>query len=160
MTRSRTALQLLQLLLTASALFLPATGRGGEILRVSGTGTALGALRRLAPVYAKANPGHELKVLASVGSGGAFHAVARGALDVGIAARPLTKEEFRLGLVAIPYARTPLILAAGPRVGATGVTAAEVARMYRGELVRWPDGERVRVVLRQRDDADMQILLA
>ena len=160
MKRSRTALQSLLLLLTTGTLLLPATGRGAEILRVSGTGTALGTLRRLAAAYAKANPGHELKILASVGSSGAFNAVARGALDVGIAARPLTKEEFGLGLVAIPYARTPFILAAGPRVGATGVTAAEVARMYRGELARWPDGERVRVVLRQRDDADMQILLA
>jgi phosphate transport system substrate-binding protein len=141
------------------ALLLPAAGRAEEALRVSGTGTALGAMRLLATSFEKANPGRQLHVLASVGSGGAFKAVAQGALDVGISARALRKDEFGLGLVAIPYAKTPFLFAAGPRTGVTGVTSAEVERMFRGELTRWPNGERIRVVLRPRSDADTQLLL-
>lgn len=140
-------------------LLLPVPALAEEALRVSGTGTALGAMRLLAASYEKANPGRQLRVLASVGSGGAFKAVAQGALDVGISARSLRKDEFGLGLVAIPYARTPFLFAAGPRAGVTGVTSVEVARMLRGELTRWPNGERVRVVLRPRSDADTQLLL-
>ncbi|HSM91815.1 MAG TPA: substrate-binding domain-containing protein [Anaeromyxobacteraceae bacterium] len=155
MTLSRAALSLL----VGAAVALPAAGGAAERLRISGTGSALGTLRRLAPAFAKASPGHELEVLASVGSGGAFQAVARGALDVGISARALRPDEFGMGLVAIPYARTPFVFAAGPRVESTSVTAAEVARMYRGDLGRWPNGERVRVVLRPRGDADTQALL-
>ncbi len=143
-----------------ATLLLPAAGRAGEVLRVSGTGTALGAMRQLAAAFEEAHPGHQLKVLASVGSGGAFQAVAKGALDIGISARPLRKDEFSLGLVAIPYAETPFLFAAGPRTGVTGVTATEVARMYRGEVSRWPNGERIRLVLRPRTDADTQIVLA
>ena len=155
MTLSRAALSLL----VGAAVALPAAGGAAERLRISGTGSALGTLRRLAPAFANASPGHELEVLASVGSGGAFQAVARGALDVGISARALRPDEFGMGLVAIPYARTPFVFAAGPRVESTSVTAAEVARMYRGDLGRWPNGERVRVVLRPRGDADTQALL-
>ncbi|MGB8932948.1 MAG: substrate-binding domain-containing protein [Anaeromyxobacteraceae bacterium] len=146
-------------LVTCLALVLPTAGRAAEVLRVSGTGTALGTLRQLSAAFARANPGRELKVLASVGSAGAVQAVARGALDMGVSARPLRRDEFSLGLVAIPYARTPLLFAVGPRVGATSITASELAKIYRGDLARWPNGERVRVVLRPRDEADTQFLI-
>lgn len=147
-------------LLLGVVLALPAGSRAEELLRVSGTGTALGTMRRLGEAYAKANPASQIKVLTSVGSGGAFRAVAEGALELGISARPLKSEEYGLGLVALPYARTPFLFAAGPRSGATNLTPAEVVRIFRGEVTRWPNGERLRLVLRPRTDADTQILSA
>lgn len=147
-------------LLAAAALLLPGAGGAEEEIRASGTGTALGTLRRLAEPFAKANPGFRIRTLASIGSGGAFRAVAQGALDLGISARPLKADEVGMGLVALPYARTPFLFAAGPRSGAKGVTTADVVRMYRGELSRWPNGERLRLVLRPLADADTQILMA
>lgn len=145
-------------LLAGGALVLPAAG-GAEELRVSGTGTALGTLRALAGPFAKANPGLQLRTLASVGSGGAFRAVSQGALDIGISARTLKPEEVGMGLVALPYARTPFIFVAGPRAGVTNLTTAEAIRIYRGEMTQWPNGERLRLVLRPRSDADTQILM-
>lgn len=147
-------------LLLGVVLALPAGPRAEELLRVSGTGTALGTMRLLGEAYARANPRSQIKVLTSVGSGGAFRAVAEGALDLGISARALKPEEYGLGLVALPYARTPFLFAAGPRSGATNLTPAEVVRIFRGEVTKWPNGERLRLVLRPRTDADTQILSA
>ena len=162
MTRSQILMRLrlracLALLLGA---LLPGAGAAQETVRITGTGTALGTLRLLAAPYEKANPGSRLQVLPSVGSSGAFKAVSKGAIDVGVSARPLRKSEYGLGLVAFPYARTPLLFAAGPRSGAKDLTHADAVRAYRGELLSWPNGERLRLVLRPRADADTELLIA
>lgn len=148
------------LLLLGAILLLPPAVRAEETLRVSGTGTALGTMRRLGEAFAKATPGYALETLASVGSGGAFRAVADGALQLGISARPLKPEEYGMGLVALPYARTPFLFAAEPRSGAKDLTTAEALRIFRGEVTTWPHGGRLRLVLRPRTDADTQILMA
>jgi len=57
-------------------------------------------------------------------------------------------------VVTLPYARTPFVFAAGPRVTARDLSAADLARIYRGELTAWPDGERIRLVMRPRSDTD------
>jgi phosphate transport system substrate-binding protein len=152
--------RIVAVLCTGSALLNPGAGGAVVLLRATGTGTALGTMRALSAAFEKANPGYRLQVLASVGSGGALKAVAGGAVEIGLSARPLRPDEYQLGLVALPYARTPFYLAAGPRTGITGITASELARIYRGELATWPSGERVRVVLRPKADADTQILQA
>lgn len=151
-------------LLAASAMaafLLPAPGVGAqEVLRVGGTGSALGTMRRLSGAFESKNPGHRLAVLPSVGSTGAISAVANGALDVGLSARPIEPEERALGLTALPYARTPLLFAAGPRAGVREITTGELVRIYRGELKTWPNGERVRLVMRPRTDVDSALLRA
>jgi phosphate transport system substrate-binding protein len=129
-------------------------------LRASGTGTALGTMRHLAAAFANASPGDRIEILPSIGTSGAVKAVARRVLDLGLLGRALTAEEKALGVIALPYARTPLVFVAGPRAGVSGITAADAARLYRGEFVSWPSGERVRLVLRPRIDADTQLLRA
>jgi phosphate transport system substrate-binding protein len=147
-------------LCVATALLLPRASAAEETLRITGTGTALGTLRQLAAPFEKANPGSRLQILPSVGSSGAFKAVSQGAIDVGVSARPLRTAEYGLGLVAFPYARTPLLFAVGPRAGAKDLTHDDAVRIYRGELLRWPNGERLRLVLRPRMDADTELLTA
>lgn len=145
----------------AAALVLAApAGRAEEPLRGSGTGTALGAMRRLATAFARASPGDALDVRPSVGSGGAFKAVAAGALDLGFAGRELSPQESELGLMALPYARTPFVFVAGPRSGVSGITEREAAAIYRGDMAAWPGGERIRLILRPRSDADTLLLRA
>jgi phosphate transport system substrate-binding protein len=155
LTRYHTCVALAAFLLAAA----PAA-YGEEVLRASGTGTALGAMRRLGAAYTSANPGRRLHVLPSVGTTGALQALTRGVLDIALSGRPLELAEETLGLEAVPYARTPFVFAVGPRVGVTGITAGDIARIYRGDLSTWPSGERVRVVLRPRGDVDSAILRA
>lgn len=141
------------------AAFAP-DARGEAPLRASGTGTALGALRHLAAAFAHASPGDRLEILPSIGTSGAVKAVARHVIDLGFLGRSPSAEEKSLGLIVLPYARTPFVFVAGPRAGVSGITAADAARIYRGELLTWPGGERVRLVLRPKIDADTQLLRA
>jgi phosphate transport system substrate-binding protein len=134
--------------------------RGEDRLRASGTGTALGAMRRLGEAFEKADPGQRLVVLPSLGSSGALKAVAAGAIDLALAGRPLRPGEQGLGLRSVPYAKTPFVFAVNARAGVTGITAAEAARIYRGEQERWPSGERVRLVLRPRAETDTTTVAA
>jgi phosphate transport system substrate-binding protein len=145
---------LLASLCTALLLLAPVPAPAAEVLRISGTGSALGAIRELVPAFEKGHPGVTVKLLPSVGSAGAIQAVREQALEVGISSRPLRAEDRALGLAEVAYARTPFVFAAGPRVTATGLTPGELARIYRGELTRWPDGERIRLVLRPAGDVD------
>lgn len=140
--------------LLAGLLLVAPAARAAEVVRISGTGSALGPLTRLARAFEAVEPGVQVRLLPSVGSSGAVKAVAAGALDLGISGRPLRPDEAALGITAVELARTPFLLAAGPRAGATGLTAAELARIYRGEATTWPGGERIRPVLRPPSDAD------
>jgi phosphate transport system substrate-binding protein len=137
-----------------AALLLAAPARAEEVLRVTGTGSALGVLARIAPAFEKANPGVKLKILPSLGSAGAVKAVAAGALDLGLSGRTLRPDEAALGLDGITVARTPFLFAVGPRAGATRIGADELASIYRGERSTWPGGERIRLVLRPSADTD------
>ena len=147
-------------LIASATLAHSPDARAADLLRASGTGSALGAMRRLAEAFAEAGPGDRLEVLSSLGTNGAIQAVAHGALDLGFLGRDLTPREKALGLVALPYARTPFVFVAGPRSGVSGITAADAVRIYRGEVATWPGGERVRVVLRPKADSDNELLRA
>jgi phosphate transport system substrate-binding protein len=144
----------LELLLAATLAGSPVVAGAAEMLRISGTGTALGTVQQLLPGFERLHPGVTVKLLPSVGSSGAIQAVAEGVLDIGISGRPLSPEERARGLVELAYASTPFVFAAGPRVTAAGLTESQLARIYRGELTAWEDGERIRLVLRPRSDVD------
>lgn len=146
--------------MAAIAALVSAPRARADALRASGTGTALGAMRHLAAAFERASAGDRLDVLPSIGSSGAVKAVAQGALDLGFLGRSLEPDEKALGLVALPYARTPFVFVAGPRSGVSSITSAEATRIYRGELTTWPTGERVRVILRPKMDADTLLLRA
>jgi phosphate transport system substrate-binding protein len=144
----------------ASTLALAPARGDAETLRVSGTGTALGPLRQVARAFEQAHPGQSVKILPSVGSAGAIQAVAEGAIEAGFTGRPLREGERREELLVLELARTPFLFAVGPRVPISSITAVELARIYRGELTAWPNGERVRLVLRPRADVDTLLVRA
>lgn len=132
----------------------------GEVIEVGGTGSALGSVRLLGAAFEKSNPGVRVHVQPSIGSGGAVRAVSKGVLDVGLVSRALSDDEWGLDLSVIPYARTPFILVAWRNVAADGLSIEALERIYRGELLTWPKGERVRIVLRPENDVDTQLIRA
>jgi phosphate transport system substrate-binding protein len=97
-------------------------------------------------------------VLPSLGSTGAIEAVAQGALDVAVSGRALRDAESQKGLLAVEVARTPFVFAVGRGAGVSGVTTDELAAIYRGEKTTWPNGQRIRLVLRPSSDVDTGLL--
>lgn len=139
--------------------FIPAA-RAQEPLRVGGTGSAVAAMTLLGAAAAAQDPSLRVRVLPSMGSAGAIQAVADGVLDVGVSGRPLRGAEPALGLVEREVARTPFVFAVGPSVTASTITKGDLVDHYRGTRITWPDGQRVRPVLRPEFDADTEILRA
>ena len=127
-------------------------------LRLGGTGMALAAMRRVAAAFAAATPGMAAVVLPSLGTSGGLAAARAGALDLALLARPLADGERAEGFDELPYARTPLAFVTSGGGTTAGVTLAEVAAILRGEITTWPDGSRLRLVRRDRSDADWQLL--
>ncbi len=135
----------------------PAANAGG-VIKIGGVGSALGTMKILAAEFAKSYPGTKVVVLPSIGSKGALKAVPDGAIDIGLLGMPVGRDDAPAGITVIEYARTPFIFVTGKEVGMKGLTAGEVAKILRGEMPRWPTGERIRLILRRPDDADNIIL--
>ncbi len=149
---SRSVILLLALLAAAR------DSRAGEPVRVAGTGGAVAAMTRLAVEAAIQDPSLAVRVLPSLGSTGAIKALADGALDLAIIARPLRATERALGIAGWKLARSPLLFAVGPGVEASDLTTDDLVAIYLGTRLTWPDGQRLRLVLRQDTDADTGIL--
>jgi phosphate transport system substrate-binding protein len=120
----------------------------------------MAAMSRVGAVAAQQDPDLHLRVLPSLGSTGAVRAVADGAIDVAVIGRPLRDSEKGTGLAEREVARTPFVFAVGSRSGTTGITTDQLVAIYLGTRLAWPDGQRVRPVLRPPSDADTEILRA
>ncbi len=154
--RTLSARPLFSLLLLAAVL-LPAPLLAQETIRIGGTGTGLGTMSLLASAFQKKHREIKIRIMPSIGSSGAIRATAQGALDIGLNGRPLKEEEARLGLVVTEYAKTPFVFAVQKDVPIQGLSTDELAKIYRGDMQAWPNGEWVRLVLRPRSDADTTI---
>jgi phosphate transport system substrate-binding protein len=141
--------------LVITSFSLHSTTLAEEVLKIGGTGTALGSMQLLVKAFEKSYPSiNVMVILPSIGSGGAIKAASKGAIDIGLSARPIKDEERKLGLSAIEYAKTPFILVVRKDVNISGLSTDEIIKIYRGEKETWPGGERIRLVLRQATDAD------
>ena len=146
-------------LMAAAVVFCqPSPASSGEVLRIGGTGGAVGTMKRLASVYSKSHPDIRIEIMPSIGSSGAVKAVSKGVLDIGLIARPLKESEGPLNLQVREYAVTPLVFATSTTCPMTDITTEELIKVYRGERRRWPCGSRVRLVLRPAGDSDTKVI--
>jgi phosphate transport system substrate-binding protein len=121
----------------------------GEAIKIGGAGSALGSMKMLAAAFEKKHPGVKVTVLASLGSIGGIKAVSKGALDIGIIGRPLNDEERKLGLFIIEYSKTPLVFITKKNITVSDISTQELIKIYKGDTQTWPNGERIRLILRQ-----------
>lgn len=127
-------------------------------LRIGGTGMALGTMRQIGDAYAATQTGVALQVLPSLGTSGGLAAVAAGAIELGLAARPLNDAELAKGLQGFAYARTPVAFVTHPGTDVSDITMKDVAQILRGRMTTWPSGEAIRLVRREPSDADWTML--
>lgn len=147
----------LVLALLMSATFSSAA-QTENVVRIGGAGSGLGVMKILADAFEKSHPGTKIKVLPSLGSSGGIKALVHGALDVAISGRELKTGEIKDGVVALECARTPFVFIANKSVTLANITSRELEMIYRGELLKWPDGTRIRLVLRPTGDTDTMIV--
>lgn len=130
----------------------PATPPGSEGLRLAGSGSNLPLTRALSAAFPRSEGAHPV-VHASIGSGGGVRALLDGVIDIALISRPLREGEREQGLVATPYARVPVVVAAHGSVPDHALRAEQLVSIYDGSQRTWSDGSRVVVLQRERGDS-------
>ena len=126
-----------------------------DTIRISGTGAAISAIKQVTDAYRRDHPEVQLQfILPPMGSSGAIKALTMGQLDVAFSGRPLKKEEESAGLVPEWLGRSPFLFVVHQKSSVTDIRSSQLAEIYAGRQKVWPDGSRVRVVLRPVADAD------
>lgn len=127
-------------------------------LRIGGTGTALGSMQQLGLAWSKTRPDTQVTVLRSLGSGGGIKAVLSGSVELAVSSRPLKEAEMAQGARQVEYGRTPFVFAVHSGSKVSSVSTRELADIYAGRTERWPDGTRIRLVLRPAGDTDSETI--
>lgn len=134
--------------------FLGAGGVAAAELQIGGSGATLGTMRLLADAYTARHPQTTFDVLPSMGSSGGIKAVLAGAIALGLSTRPLKPAEIAAGAKAVEYGHTPFVFATVSGNPVDGISTRQLADIYAGRLTEWPDGTRIRMVLRPVSDSD------
>lgn len=144
-------------LLPAMALSQYAAAKD-TVLKIGGTGSALGGMKLLAEAYNKQHPEVRIKVLPSLGSGGGIKALLAGAIDLSVSARPVKEKERAAGAVSRKYAVTPIVLATAADTPVEGLSLRQLASIYDGSMTSWGDGTPLRLILRPASETDTKLL--
>lgn len=127
-----------------------------DTVKTGGTGSAMGSIALLAATYELNHPNTKIATITGLGSSGSIKAVAAGALDISLSARPLKATEQNLNLSIQEIARTPLVLAS--RHTHTGFTTSDLSKIFDGRLATWPDHSALRPILRPDTDTESALL--
>ncbi|MFZ2196576.1 MAG: substrate-binding domain-containing protein [Thermodesulfovibrionales bacterium] len=136
---------------------LHAAGPAKEI-RTGGTGTALATMKLLAEEFRKKHPDVIITVLPSLGSSGGIKALIEGKLDIALSHKDLSDDERNKGLTAVRYARTPFVFVTHRTNKISTITLQDVADIYNGKTITWPDDTPVRLILRPAGEASTKTL--
>lgn len=128
-----------------------------DLIRTGGTGASLGLVQAIGEAFMKANPDIRVESVPSLGSSGGIKAVRQGAIDIGFSSRPLKPEEQTPGIVDRNWVTTPFVLVKNDDSASHDMTIEELEKIYTGVVTKWPDGERIRLVLRPAAESDTRI---
>jgi phosphate transport system substrate-binding protein len=149
--------------LAATALLLGAAAHPAlaepNTVRIGGTGIALAAMREVATSLRSIEPGIQVDVLPSMGTPGGIKALAEGAIDIALVARPLRADEKAKGVAEAACMTTALIFASSHKT-ATGISRTQLPALYADASPKWPDGAPLNVILRSRSGSENPHLIA
>lgn len=146
--------------LLLATLACTATGAAAYGIAIGGTGAGLGAMQALADDYRRQVPDTHITVVPSLGSSGGIKALLAGAIQLAVSSRPLSKAELEAGAVALEYGRTPFVFATVAVGKPDGLSSQNLVDIYAGRLLHWPDGSRIRLILRPIGDSDSETIKA
>lgn len=128
-----------------------------EEIKIGGTGTALATMGLLADAYASKQPAATFTVLPSLGSGGGIQAVLSGTIQIAVSSRALKDQEMAQGARQVELGRTPFVFATSASNKVDDLRLRELVDIYAGKVEQWPDGKRIRLVLRPVGDSDSEL---
>lgn len=129
-----------------------------ETIKIGGTGAALGTMRLLADAYTAQDADIRVTVLPSLGTTGGIKALLAGAIDIALTLRTLNSTEAAGGATSVEYARTPFVFATAISNPTQEITTAELVDIYLGKQADWPDGGKIRLVIRPTGDNDSEMV--
>lgn len=144
--------------MAALASIVAMTSVQAQEIRIGGTGASLGTMQLLAQAFAKIHPTVRINVLPSMGSSGGIKAVLAGAIQIAVSSRSLSEAEIKAGAIAVAYGRTPFVFATSAAGKANEVLSKDLVDFYGGKVDAWPDGSRLRLVLRPVGDSDSETI--
>lgn len=137
---------------------LPAQGRA-EVLTVGGTGSSSPLVQLLFDEFRKQAPDVTLRIIdPPLGTNGALKALAAGRVDIVMAGRPISPEEYKTYGEHFDFADTPFVMASRDGRRAQGFTLDQLAEVYEGRLQQWDTGAPIRLVLRGSFESDTLLL--
>lgn len=131
---------------------------GAEIIKIGGTGAALATMRALGEALQKSRPDVKIVIVPGLGSSGGRKALLGGAIDLAVTSKGGKGEEKLEGAIATLYGKTPLVFATSTKNPASALTSQQIVDIWNGKIPAWPDGQRLRLVLRPAADSDTDVL--
>jgi phosphate transport system substrate-binding protein len=146
-------------LFAAVALMVTTVARlRAETIKLGGTGGALTTMQRLADAFKKEQPADDVVIVAGLAGKGSRKALLAGALDISVMPTVGHAAETTLGVAVNVFAKAPYVFVAHAKAPAGNVTASDVVEIYAGRRTSWPNGERLRLILRNENDVDTEVL--
>ena len=135
---------------------LYAAGAAKEI-KIGGTGSALATMKLFGEQFRKKHPDITITVLPSLGSSGGIKALLGGELDIAVSYREPSGDEQNKGLSSFKYAKTPFVFLTHKTNKLYNITLQEVADIYNGKTITWPDDTPIRLILRPAGESNTKI---
>ena len=140
------------------SLTLASIGLAAETIKVGGTGAAMGTMRMLSTAFQSAHPGIKVEVVLGLGSNGAKKALTQDALHIAVTSKAGNDRDALQGAVATGYGKTPFVFATSKNNNVAGLTTLDILNIYSGKTNTWPNGKRLRLILRPETDSDTEVL--
>jgi len=120
-------------------------------------------MREIGKAFSQQNPGIQVNVPRSIGSGGGIETVGKDEYPVGRVARKIKDSESQYGLTYLPIAQIPIVFYVSSNVPVRNLTHEQACDIYSGKIFNWKDvgghDARIRVVRRQEGDSSLSVLL-
>ncbi len=147
-------------LLGAVANFPVTPAWADETIKVGGSGAAYPLISALASAYREVTPNLEIQLPPPpLGSSAGIRALAASRLDVAISGRVLQPTD-PSGLTGVELGRSPLAFVVNGPTGQDKLSHQDLIEIFLGQRKHWPNGSRLKLVLRPESDVDSKLVSA